>query len=60
MTSVTMEWLDSPATTSATTYKVQFLAGAANTVAINSSITDTNSATFPRTASTISVCEIRA
>lgn len=59
MGSITIEWLDSPATTSATTYKIQFLSGAGVAVAINSSVLDTNAATLPRTASTISVCEVK-
>ncbi len=57
---IVMEWLDSPATTSAKTYSVQFASNVnGQLVAINSSATDTNSATFPRMASTISACEIK-
>lgn len=58
---IVMEWLDTPATTSATTYKVQIAAsGGVNSVTINQSTTDTNSSVVPRTASTISVCEIKS
>jgi hypothetical protein len=61
MASIVMEWLDSPATTSATTYKVQYLSTVGGqSVFINSSSLDTNSASLPRTASTISVCEVHA
>jgi hypothetical protein len=56
---VFMEWLDSPATTSATTYKVQGLSTAGNTFTVGSSGTDTNNATFARTVSVISVMEIK-
>ena len=54
-------FLDSPATTSATTYKVQLAtAQAAQTSCVNRSLTDTNSATFARTVSNITVMEISA
>lgn len=60
LVTVVMEFLDSPATTSATTYKVQgALLGGTGSLFCNQSITDTNTATFPRTSSTISVCEIK-
>jgi hypothetical protein len=56
---VTMEFLDSPATTSSTTYKVQGLTSDGVAMQINRSITDTNSAGFERTSSTITVCEVK-
>jgi len=60
MSCVTMEWLDTPATTSLTTYKVQYeREGGSGSVYINRTATDTNSAGFPRTASTITVCEVK-
>jgi hypothetical protein len=61
MNSCTVVFLDSPATTSATTYKIQYLSvSGAAAVAINASITDTNTGGFPRTASSIIVQEIHA
>lgn len=60
MNSNSFHFVDSPATTSATTYKVQILSvSAGQQVLINSSNTDTNVAGFPRTASTITVFEIK-
>jgi len=52
-------FLDSPATTLATTYKLDARVGS-NTMYINRSQTDTDSAGFPRSASTITVMEISA
>ena len=52
--------LDSPATTSATTYKVQMLGTGTGTVYVNRSTTDTDSSVFYRTASTITVIEVAA
>ena len=52
--------LDSPATTSATTYKVQFMTNSAGTGYINRTQTDTNNNSFARAASTITVMEISA
>jgi hypothetical protein len=61
MSTIVLEWVDSPATTSATTYNFQFATQVvSDAVVINSSVTDTNSATFPRTASIITACEIHA
>ena len=51
-----MNFLDSPATTSATTYKVQ--AGGTATVYVNRSSTDTDAANFGRQVSTITVMEV--
>jgi len=55
-------YLDSPATTSATTYAVQVArrAGAVSTVYINQSSADTDTADFIRSASTIIAMEISA
>lgn len=57
-----MSWsyLDSPATTSATVYKVQLNVIDGGTVYLNRSGTDTDSADFPRTQSSIIVREIPA
>ena len=59
--SLPFNYLDSPSTTSATTYKIQAnnLDGA-GTVYINRSFTDTDNATFGRGASTITAMEISA
>ena len=54
-------YLDSPASTSAITYQVQINAlDNATTTQINRTVTDTNSAAFPRATSTITVMEISA
>lgn len=54
-------FLDSPATTSATTYKVQLAtAGATQTSAVNRSIADANNNSGARTVSNITVMEISA
>jgi len=54
-------FLDSPATTSATTYKVQTIGlPTGGTVYVNRGKLDTDSATFTRTASSITVFEIGA
>jgi len=54
-----MTFLDSPGTTSATTYKLQARGeSATNPITINRSVTDANSATGIRTISTITVMEI--
>lgn len=59
MTYQGITFLDSPATTSATTYKIQIRANVAtNTVAINRSVTDTDVATQARAISTITVFEV--
>ena len=57
--SQSISFLDSPATTSAVTYKMQILSiVAGQTVAVNSSQLDTNAAGYSRTASTITVMEV--
>lgn len=56
--SVAFMFLDSPATTSATTYKLQIRSQAGGTVAVNRSVDDTDSASYTRAASTITVIEV--
>jgi len=57
--SVGATFLDSPATTSATTYKVQIRnAAAANTSFVNRSVTDTDTSGTIRSISTITVFEV--
>jgi hypothetical protein len=51
-------FLDSPATTSATTYKVQVLVNAAGTGYVNRTEQDTDATTRERTISTITVMEV--
>lgn len=53
-------FLDSPATTSATTYKLQIYINGGNTIFLNRSATDSDSTTYNRAASTITVMEIAA
>jgi len=54
-------FLDSPSTTSATTYKIQIRNGnAAGTVYLNRSQEDTDSSPFPRGTSSITIMEIAA
>jgi len=58
---IAFTFLDSPITTSATTYKVQICSSyGSNPVVINRSITDTNTSDIARTASSITVMEIAA
>jgi len=58
MVPLPISFLDSPATTSATTYKIQVRGNTANTVAVNRSTTDTNATEFGRAVSTITVMEV--
>jgi hypothetical protein len=51
-------FLDSPATTSAVTYKIQISAQTTAAVYINRTHTDTDSSTFPRGISTITAFEV--
>ena len=51
-------FLDSPSSTSATTYKIQAQTESANTLTINRSLTDTDSGTYYRTPSSITVMEV--
>lgn len=58
---IAFTFLDSPATTSATTYKVQICSSfGSNPVVINRSITDVDASDRARTASSITVMEIAA
>ena len=57
---VVISFLDSPATTSSTTYKVQIRGNTANTTVVNRDLDDSNSAQNPRTVSTINVFEVSA
>ena len=61
LTAASWSYLDSPATTSATTYKIQVAANvSATTVYINRTPTDTDNSLFPRTVSSIWAMEIGA
>ena len=51
-------WLDSPSTSSATSYKVQFTANGSNTAYINRTAADGNNAAYARGVSSITVMEI--
>ena len=53
-------FLDSPSTTSATTYKIQWAATGGNTIYLNRSWDDTDSANYPRSASSMTVMEVLA
>lgn len=55
-----MLYLDSPATASAITYKVQMASYAAGTEYVNRSFTDTDNANFARSVSTLTALEISA
>jgi hypothetical protein len=57
---ISAQFLDSPATTSATTYKIQLMQSAGNTAYINRVGTDSDSAGIARTASSIVLMEIAA
>ena len=50
--------LDSPSTTSATTYKFQAAAVDGNTIQINASVSDSDASSYGRTASYITVLEL--
>jgi hypothetical protein len=54
----TLSFLDSPATTSATTYSVQISSNGASAVYINRSSSFTNSSSYATTSSTITVFEV--
>lgn len=58
MQSSSMAYLDSPSSTSELTYKVQWAAISGHTVYCNRSLTDTDSASYQRSASSITVVEI--
>lgn len=59
-TSQTFTFVDTPATTSATTYKLQIYVNSGLTVYVNRSGTDADTTTYTRTASTIIAMEIAA
>jgi hypothetical protein len=56
----TFVYLDSPATTSATTYAVQIRTNTAGTVQVNRSRTDSDGSRYLRTASSITAIEVQA
>ena len=59
--STSFSFLDSPSTTSATTYKVQIaFIDASGTLYVNRTVNDDDNASRPRTASTITLMEIAA
>lgn len=60
MDNVNMIYLDSPATASAITYKVQIRAWTAGDVYVNRSNADTDNANHARAASSLIVCEVSA
>jgi hypothetical protein len=53
-----VDFLDSPSTTSATTYKIQVRGNTPNTVSVNRAVTDTDSSSIARAVSTITVMEV--
>ena len=61
-TTVSVNYLDSPSTTSATTYKIQVIVpgSPATAIYVNRTITDTSSNSYIRSASTITVMEVAA
>jgi len=60
VTSIVMTYLDSPATTSATTYKIQGQALGGTGIYVNRSAGDSNNTSYARYASSITVTEILA
>lgn len=58
MTTIPFMYLDSPATTSATTYKIQVSAQTTNTIYVNRTNDDSDSDVYPRAISTITVMEV--
>ncbi len=56
---VVLEFLDSPATASAVTYKVQAIANASANIYVNRSDTDTDTSAFHRGASMITAIEVK-
>ncbi len=57
---VNVNYLDSPSTTSSTTYKIQVaIVAGAGTAFINRTDNDTDASGYPRTASTITVMDIK-
>jgi hypothetical protein len=60
MQTMVLEWLDSPATTAATSYKIQFRGALAGNVYLNRTDSDVDAANSTRTASTITAMEVIA
>ena len=61
LVTIVLEWLDAPATASATTYKVQAIVNnGSGTINVNASSTDTNNSTGTRCVSVITVAEVQA
>jgi len=60
MKSAALFHLDSPSTTSATTYKFQAAALDGNSFQLNRSVADTDSSNYQRVASFITVIEVKA
>jgi len=58
--SMSSQYLDSPSTTSATTYKLQLRAQSGFTAYVNRAATDTDNSFYQRTTSSITVMEIAA
>jgi hypothetical protein len=56
--SLSVSFLDSPATTSSTTYKLQIAGSGASLIGVNRSVTDSDSSGFPRGTSTITLMEV--
>lgn len=62
LTTVSLTYLDSPSTTSATTYKIQYASAVASgtpVVYINRSDTDSDASQYPRGASSITAMEVK-
>ena len=55
---VSLNYLDSPSTTSSTTYKLQIINFGGRTNYVNRTGNDTNNQVYPRTASSITVMEV--
>jgi hypothetical protein len=62
MANIGFSYVDSPATTSATTYSIDIhnTTGTTQSVYVNRSADDTNSASYARTSSSITVLEVSA
>jgi hypothetical protein len=56
--SQTISFLDSPNTTSSTTYKIQFASSAAAAIYVNRTVIDTDASNFTRSASSITAMEV--
>ena len=60
MKSATINFVDSPSTTSSTTYKVQAVAPDGNGFQLNKTVSDSDSSSYHRTASHITAMEVSA